>query len=42
MATNPPRTRRKTGPQAAKNTSSSQADAVVDVMLRAGHTQLPR
>jgi hypothetical protein len=40
MATNPPRTRRKTGPQAAKNTSSSQADAVVDVMLRAGHTQV--
>lgn len=42
MATEPPRSRRKsqTGPQSAKGESSAQTDAVVDVMLRAGHTQV--
>jgi hypothetical protein len=42
MATQPPRSRRRSqaGPKAAKGESSRQTEAVVDVMLRAGHTQV--
>jgi hypothetical protein len=42
MATEPPRSSRRSqvGPQSAKGESSAQTDAVVDVMLRAGHTQV--
>ena len=42
MATEPSRSRRRSqsGPQSAKSESSGQTDALVDVMLRAGHMQV--
>jgi hypothetical protein len=41
MATEPPGSRRgRAGSERAKDETTSQADAVVDLMLRAGHTQV--
>jgi hypothetical protein len=41
MAAEPRRPRRsQPGPQGAEGNGTKQADAVVDVMLRAGHTQV--
>jgi hypothetical protein len=42
MATQPGRSRRRSqaGPQPAEDDAAKQANAVVDVLLRAGHTQV--
>jgi hypothetical protein len=40
MATEPPRSRRTPRPGTAKDETTEQTDAVVDLMLRAGHTQV--